>query len=164
MNPRVFLSAIFIITGFVISRPYLYAQNKDENVALLADFERNRNSFKRDTFSLPEISNDGGQVVAYTSPEKNYKVFGLQMFGQPGKLHYLFLTDKDSNLKLVKQLQYEYHKPGAKDDFEPVKKTILYSFHNKEFNVYDADGSPAKDKDADKRDKIEKLFQQVKDH
>jgi len=159
---RVFLHVILFIAGFFVPQRFIYGQATDENFSLLDDFEKNKNSFKSDTFSLPEISNDGGQVVAYNSPEKNYKVFGLQLFGQPGKLHYLFVTDKNSNLKLVKQMEYEYHKAGEKKDYEVVKKITFYMFYPVSLRVYNEDHVLIKENDGNKREKIEKLFQQVK--
>ena len=161
-STHIFLHAILFIAGFVAPPRFAYSQATDENFSLLDDFEKNKNSIKRDTFSLPEISNDGGQVVAYNSPEKNYKVFGLQLFGQPGKLHYLFVTDKNSNLKLVKQMEYEYHKAGEKGDYEVVKKITFYVFSPASLRVYNEDRALIKENDGDKREKIEKLFQQVK--
>lgn len=163
-STRVFFHTVLLIAGFLALQGFIYAQVNNEHFALLDDFEKSKNSFKRDSFSLPEISNDGGRVVAYSAPEKKYKVFSLQLFGQPGKLHYLFVTDKDSNLKLVKQLEYEYHKPGEKNDYEPVNKLMFYTFDQKSFNVYDANRTLIKDSDGNKREKIEKLFQQVKEH
>jgi len=162
INPtRVFFQFILFLAAFLMQRPFIYGQAKDENFSLLDDFEKNKSLFKRDTFSLPEISNDGGRVVAYSAPEQNYKVFGLQLFGQPGKLHYLFVTDKDSNLKLVKELEYEYHKPGENNDYEVVKKVTFYTFDHA-FTAYNADRVPIKENDTNKPQKIKKLFQQVK--
>lgn len=165
MNTMRVFSQIIILTAALamLERP-IYAQDRDENFNLLDDFEENKNSFRRDSTSLPEISNDGGQVVVYSSPQKSYKVFAVQLFGQPGKLHYLFVTDRNANLKLTKQLEYEYRQPGEKKTaYEPVKKTTFYSFGDKSFKVYNADRTLIKDKDADKQEKIEKLFERVKE-
>jgi len=162
-NPtRLFLHAVLFVAGFLMPHRVVHGQAKNENFSLLDDFEKNKNSFKRDTFSLPEISNDGGQVVTFNAPEKKVKVFALQLFGQPGKLHYLFVTDKDSNLKLVEQMEYEYHKTGGKDNYEVVKKITFYLFDGISLNVYDEDRTLIKENDAKKREKIEKLFQQAK--
>ncbi len=59
-------------------------------------------------------------------------------------------------------MEYEYHKAGEKKDYEVVKKITFYMFYPVSLRVYNEDHVLIKENDGNKREKIEKLFQQVK--
>lgn len=143
----------------------LYAQQSkisEENFTIVDDFEKNKSSFKTDKFDLPNISVDGGKAIAYHSEKKNYTVYELMLSGETEKFRYVFYADKNSKVKIIKQVEYKYDKPETLDN-ERKETTTYYSYEKKSLFAYNSKRELIKDSDSNKKEKLDKLFEEVID-
>lgn len=170
MNCRnLILQAVVLVLSMLILHHSSLAQahplSKEalENFRLIDNFEKDKASFKRDTFDVSDVSVNGGQAVYYHSKGKPYSVFDLQLFDETGQLHYLFFNDLKSNLKITKQIEQIYNKSKHAKGFNENEITTYYSNEGSSFNVYNVNRHLISDPDKDKKNKIEKLFRIVKE-
>lgn len=125
----------------------------DRNFALIEDFEKNQQTFRRDTFDLVGHS-DGGQLVAYHKRDPTYLVFDIWLFGETGKIHATYWTDRDINFKIVKRTDFKYDKPYYEIDYKVTETAEYLSYTDKSVIRYNSDKREIKDSLADKK-KIE---------
>ncbi|HZY81130.1 MAG TPA: hypothetical protein VFE50_16515 [Cyclobacteriaceae bacterium] len=174
MNKTIF---IFVICGALFSCSVkdtetstpTSAQNEqstsakaDGNFNLIDDFEKSSGLFRRDTFELYDQSAEGGQLVALHSKDKDYLVFDIWLFGETGKIHSIYWTDKKLNFILVKRVDYTYDRPFYEDGYKTEEKTSFYSFLNNSFMAYDADRQEMKHSNtSDMENKLRSFFTDV---
>lgn len=112
---------------------------RDVNFSLIEDFENSTGMFRRDTFELYGQSAEGGQLIALHSKDKDYLVFDIWLFGETGKIHSLYWTDKKLNFVVVKRTDYTYDRPYYEEGYKVEETTSFYSFLNNSFKAYDAE-------------------------
>ena len=126
----------------------------DENFTLIEDFEKNQKVFRADTFDLVDQSSDGGKLIAYHNKDKDYLVFDIWLFGETGKIHATYWTDKDLNFKVVMRTDFKYDKPYYEKGFKVTETTEYLSYSDNSVRLYSADKKELKDSKTDEK-KIE---------
>jgi hypothetical protein len=109
-----------------------------KNFELIEDFEQNKTTFTKDSFDIFELSTDGGQLTTFRNNDKDYVVLDVWLFGEIGKVHATYWTDKQLTTKLVKRTYFEYDKPYYEKDFKIEETTEYYSFVGIHFQIYDS--------------------------
>jgi hypothetical protein len=109
-----------------------------KNFELIEDFEQNKTTFTKDSFDIYELSTDGGQLTAFHHNDKDYVVSDIWLFGETGKVHVMYWTDKQLTTKLVKRTYFEYDKPYYEKNFKIEETTEYYSFIGNHFQIYDS--------------------------
>ncbi|MEQ8241000.1 MAG: hypothetical protein RIA69_17415, partial [Cyclobacteriaceae bacterium] len=107
---------------------------------LLQDFEKNKAKFGTpDTFELNNHSADGGELKVFHDKDFNYIVFDFWLYGETGKLNYIYWTDKNRNMevKFVKQLKYEYDKPYYEEGFKTDSIIRYLSYSDSKTKLFD---------------------------
>lgn len=110
-----------------------------ENSGLINDFEKDQSSFNADTFELWNYSTDGGQLITYYSPGKEYRVFDIWLFGETGKLHATYWTDNDLKIKIIKRTSFDYDRPYYEEGYKVIETTEYLSHEANFVKRYDAD-------------------------
>jgi len=126
----------------------------DKNFALIEDFEKNQKTFRADTFDLVGQSTDGGQLIAYHKKDRDYLVIDIWLFGEIGKIHATYWTDKDINFKMVKRTDFNYDKPYYEKGYKVTETTEYLSYQDNSVRRYSGDKKELKDSLADEK-KIE---------
>lgn len=108
------------------------------NFELIQDFEKNKTEFRTDTFELNNHSADGGELKVFHNNNKtDYIVLDFWLYGETGRLNYIYWTDKKLNFKIVKKLNYEYDKPYYVDGFKTDSTIHFLSYSNSKTNLFD---------------------------
>jgi len=134
----------------------------DENFKLLEDFKKNQSLFRADTFNLYEQSAEGGALIAFHSKDKNYLVIDIWLFGETGKLHATYYTDRELNIKIVMKTDYSYDKPYYEKGYKTTESTEYYSFGDNWFKLYNSEKKEINDQN-DKKKSILDLLDLFKD-
>jgi hypothetical protein len=109
-----------------------------KNFELIEDFEQNKAAFTKDSFDIYEQSTDGGQLTTFHDNDKDYVVLDIWLFGETGKVHAIYWTDKQLTIKAAKRTYFEYDKPYYEKDFKIKETTEFYSFVGGHFQRYDS--------------------------
>ena len=134
----------------------------DKNFALIEDFQKNQKTFRSDTFDLADQSTDGGQLISYHKKDTDYLVFDIWLFGETGKIHATYWTDKDINFKIVKRTDFRYDKPYYEKGYQVTETTGYLSYAENSVRRYAADKKELKDSLADeKKIECENFFKAV---
>ena len=129
----------------------------EPDIDLISDFEVNRHIFRTDTFELYNQSTDGGELIAFHSNDKDYIVVDVWLYGETGKLHATFWTDKDLNIKIARRIMYEYDRPYYEGDFKTTETTDHVSFVGNDLSLSESQKKELNEK----RTEIQKLFKDV---
>jgi hypothetical protein len=134
----------------------------DKNFLLVDDFEKDQKTFRSDTFDLVGKSTDGGQLIAYHKKDKDYLVLDIWLFGETGKIHATYWTDKDMNFRIVKRTDFKYDKPYYEKDYKVTETTEYLSYADNSVRRYSADKRELKDSLAyEKNIETENFFKSV---
>lgn len=125
----------------------------DKNFSLIEDFEKSKHTFRPDTFDLNNLSTDGGQLIAYHTKDKDYLVLDIWLFGETGKVHTMYWTDRNLNLKIVRRADFVYDKPYYEKGYKTVETTEFFSYTDKSFKRYNSDGQEINESDNGKQEK-----------
>lgn len=128
----------------------------DVNFDLISDFENNLHLFRADTFELFGESTDGGELIAFHTKNRDYVVVDAWIYGETGKLHTTFWTDRNLNIRLAQRTLYQYDRSYYEADFKTKETTEYFSFINNNFRLYDGEKRELRDGLAKKRDEIQK--------
>lgn len=131
----------------------------DKNFILVEDFEKSKGTFRPDTFELYDHSTDGGQLIAYHTKDKDYLVFDIWLFGETGKIHSTYWTDRKLNFKIIKRTDFVYDKPYYEKDYKVTETTEFYSYSDSSFKRYNSDKQEIKNSDnAESEVKVKNFF------
>jgi hypothetical protein len=119
----------------------------DKNFGLIEDFEKSKGTFRPDTFELSDHSTDGGQLIAYHTKDKDYLVLDIWLFGESGKIHSTYWTDRKLNFKIIKRTDFIYDKPYYEKGYKITETTEFYSYPDNSFIRYDSDKQEIKNSD-----------------
>lgn len=108
----------------------------DKNFRFVDDFEKHKYAFQADTFELYDYSSDGGQLIAYFTRNKEYRVFDIWLFGETGKIHATYWTDKDIEFLIIKRTNFEYDKPYYEKGYKVTETTEYLSYGNNSVKRY----------------------------
>lgn len=111
----------------------------DNNFQLIDDFENHQKSFRADTFDLVDQSTDGGQLIVYHNKNKDYLVFDIWLFGETGKVHATYWTDRKVNFKIIRRTDFTYDKPYYEKGYTVTESTEYLSYLDQSILRYDAD-------------------------
>jgi hypothetical protein len=125
----------------------------DKNFSLIEDFEKSKDTFRPDTFNLNNLSTDGGQLIAYHTKDKNYLVLDIWLFGETGKIHSTYWTERNLNLKIVKRTDFVYDKPYYEKGYKTVKTSEFFSYTDNSFKRYRSDRQEINDSDNGNQEK-----------
>jgi len=131
----------------------------DKNFSLIEDFEKNKNTFRPDTFDLNNHSTDGGRLIAFHTKDKDYLVFDIWLFGETGKIHSTYWTDRKLNFKIIKRTDFAYDKPYYEKGYKTTETTEFYSYLDNSFVRYNSDKQEIKTSDnAESEMKVKTFF------
>lgn len=130
----------------------------DKNFQLIDDFNNNHGVFRSDTFELYDQSTDGGELIAFHSTDRDYLVIDVWLYGETGKLHVIFWTDRNLNIRFVQRTNFEYDRPYDEPGYKTRETTEYYSFHDKRFRYFNGDKEELELLRDEKKVEIEKLF------
>jgi hypothetical protein len=134
----------------------------DKNFDLVEDFEKNKAMFRSDEFDLSGHSTEGGQLTAFHNKDKAYLVFDIWTYGEMGKIHATYWTDKDLNFKIVKRTDFEYDKPFYEKDFKVTEKTEYLSYNSDKMRIYDSERKELGNSlSIEKKKEYEEFFQEI---
>lgn len=134
--------------GEIESSIILTTQNlTDKNFNLIEDFEKTKNTFRQDTFDLNLQSTEGGQLIVFHTADKDYLVLDIKLFGETGKIHATYWTDRELNIKIAKWTDFDYDKPYYENDYKISETTEFYSFLDNSFMRYNSDKQEIKKSD-----------------
>jgi hypothetical protein len=108
-----------------------------EDFNLISDFEKDRKIFTSDTFDLMNLSIERGELIAFHTSKKNYIVIDIWLYGEMGKQHTIYWTNKNIEFKIIKETRYDYDKPMNETDFKIKETTNYYSYSDSTFKVFD---------------------------
>jgi hypothetical protein len=111
----------------------------DKNFALVEDFEKNQIFFSADTFDLANQSTEGGELIVFHRRDPDYLVFDIWLFGETGKIHATYWTDRDGNIKIVKRTNFKYNKPHYEKGYTATETTEYLSYTEGSVKRYSAD-------------------------
>lgn len=133
-----------------------------ENFNLIENFERDKSTFRSDTFELNGHSTDGGQLVAYHTKDKDYLVLDAWIFGETGKMHSTYWTDDKFNLKIVKRTDFVYDRPYNVEGYKITETTEFYSYSDSTFTRYNSDKREINAVDNDESEvRVKGLFAEI---
>lgn len=134
----------------------------DKNFALIDDFKKTERSFQSDTFNLINQSTEGGELIAYNSKNKDYLVFDIWLFGETGKIHATYWTDKNLNFKIIKRTDFKYDKPFYEKEYRVTETTDYLSYSDDSVRHYNADKKELRDSTTkESKIKNESFFSEV---
>jgi hypothetical protein len=134
----------------------------DINFDLIDDFEKSKNTFRPDTFELYDHSTDGGQLIAYHAKDKDYLVLDIWLFGETGKTHSTYWTDRKLNFKIIKRTDFVYDKTYYEKDYKVTETTEFYSYSDNSFKRYNSDKQEIKNSDNAESDvKVKNFFADI---
>jgi hypothetical protein len=119
----------------------------DKNFSLIEDFEKSKGTFRPDTFELSDHSTDGGQLITYHTKDKDYLVLDIWLFGETGKIHSTYWTDRKLNFKIIKRTDFVYDKPYYEKDYKITETTEFMSYSGNSFIRYNSDKQEIKNTD-----------------
>lgn len=139
--------------------------HSDENFQLIDDFEKDKGIFRPDTFELNENSTDGGQLIAYHSQDKDYLVLDIWLFGETGKVHSTYWTDRKLKFKIIKRTDFVYDKPYYEEDYTVTETTEFYSYSDNSFIRYNSNKQEIDNSDnVDSEMKVKNFFADITKH
>ena len=154
------LALILVTLGIQYS--YVDQIPVDKNFALIDDFNKNQKLFLSDTFDLVNQSTDRGELIEFHNKDKDYMVFDIWLFGEMGKIHATYWTDKSSNFKLVRFTTFDYDKTYYEKGYKVTESTDYFSYTKKSVRRYGADKKEVKDVRTDEDAKeAESLFREA---
>ena len=134
----------------------------DKNFTLIDDFEKNQKVFRPDTFNLADQSTEGGELIAFHNKDRDYLVFDIWLFGETGKIHATYWTDKNLNFKIIKRTDFKYDKPYYEKGYKVTEMTEYLSYSDNSVRRYNADKKELKDSAADeKKVESENIFKET---
>jgi hypothetical protein len=134
-------------------------KHPDKNFSLIEDFEKSKGMFRPDTFELFDHSTDGGQLIAYHTKDKDYLVLDIWLFGETGKTHSTYWTDRKLNFKIVKRTDFAYDRPYYEKDYKITETTEFYSYSGNSFIRYNSNKQEIKNPDnVESEKKIKDFF------
>ncbi len=104
---------------------------------LLQDFERQKAEFTIDTFDINDHSTDGGDLKVFHTYKSDYVVMDFWLYGETGKLNYIYWTDDDFRIKFVKKLDFEYDKPYYLEGFKTDSTIYYLSYSESKARLFD---------------------------
>lgn len=150
---------IFIFFTFGQSLVFVDQKFIDDNFTLIDDFEKNMKVFRQDTFNLKNHSTEGGELIAFSSKDRDYLVFDIWLFGESGKIHATYWTDKDLNFKIIKRTYFKYDKPFYEKRYKMAERTEYLSYSGNSVRSYSVDKKELKDSvTAEKKAESEDFF------
>lgn len=143
-----------------IGQLYVYVDHNavDKNFALIEDFEKSQMLFSSDTFDLIDQSTEGGELITFHNKDKDYLVFDILLFGERGKIHTTYWTDKNVNFKIAKRTNFKYDKPYYEKGYKVTETTEYLSYSGNSLRRYSADKRELKDSADEMKIESEKLF------
>lgn len=137
-------------------------RHPDKNFDLIDDFEKSKNIFHPDTFELYDHSTDGGQLIAYHTKDKDYLVLDIWLFGETGKIHSTYWTDRKLNFKIIKRTDFVYDRPYYEKDYKVTETTEFYSYSDNSFKRYNSAKHEIKNSDnAESEVKVKNFFADI---
>ncbi|MGC3946496.1 MAG: hypothetical protein QM762_18560 [Chryseolinea sp.] len=134
----------------------------DNNFGIIDDFKTSASTFQHDTFDLHDQSTDGGKLIRSNSNDKNYLVFDVWLFGETGKLHAIYWTDKQTNIRIVQWTDYKYDKPYYEPGFNSTSTTDFHSFVDNSYVRYDSSRNQVYDSsNLESANRVKRLFANV---
>jgi hypothetical protein len=130
---------IFIFGIFGCSQQLADQNLFDKNFALIDDFEQNREKFTQDKYDLMDYSTDGGELISYHAKEKDYLVFDVWLFGETGKTHSTYWTDKKFNFKIIRTTRFDYDKPYYEGDYKVTETLHFLSYAGTSVKLYNSE-------------------------
>lgn len=152
---------ISIITILGQQHTPVYQKFIDKNFALVDDFGKNESVFRADTFDLIDQSTDGGKLIAYHTKDRDYLVFDIWLFGETGKIHATYWTDKKLNFKIIRRTDFKYDKPYYEKGYRVTETTEYLSYSNNSVRRYSVDQKELKDPAEEKKIECENFFKDV---
>lgn len=147
-----------IILTFGQQNDYVDQEVVDKNFTLIEDFEKSQALFSSDTFDLVGHSTDGGELIAFHDKSKDYFVFDIWLFGESGKIHATYWTDKKLNFKIFRRTDFKYDKPYYEMGYSMTEVTEYISYSNNSVRRYTAEKKELKDKANEKQIEGEDFF------
>lgn len=144
-------------------QPVIFDQvTSDKNFNLIEDFEKDKGAFRSDEFDLSCHSTEGGQLTAFHNKDKAYLVFDIWIYGETGKIHATYWTDKNLNFKIVKRTDFKYDKPFYEKDFKVTETTEYLSYHSDRMRLYDSERKDLSNSlTIEKKKEYEEFFQEI---
>lgn len=147
----------------ILSNNLLLAQanGTDKNFRIISDFEKNRGVLQSDTFDLYDHSTDGGQLIVYCPKNREYYAFDIWLFGETGKIHATYWTDKDLKFKIVKRTNFDYDRPYYERGYKVTETTEYLSYEMNTVKRYDKDKRELNDSLSSSTISVENFFQEI---
>jgi hypothetical protein len=101
-------------------------------------------------------------LIAYHKKDTDYLVFDIWLFGETGKIHATYWTDKDIKFRIVKRTDFSYDKPYYEKGYKVTETTGYLSYIENSVRRYTADKMELKHSLAnEKKIECENLFKAV---
>jgi hypothetical protein len=104
---------------------------------LIEDFESNKAAFRSDEFDLAGHFTEGGQLITFQNKDKAYRVVDIWIYGEMGRIHAIYWTDKKLNFIIIKRTNFEYDKPFYEKEFKVTETTEYLSYDSDSVKSYD---------------------------
>jgi hypothetical protein len=154
---------LITLIAFTFGQPPVTVDQKfiDKNFDLIDDFEKNKKVFRSDTFDLAGHSTEGGELIAFHGKDRDYLVFDIWLFGETGKIHATYWTDKDLNFKIVRRTDFKYDKPYYEKGYKVSETTEYLSYADNSVRRYSGDQKELNDSTDEKKMEAENFFKEI---
>lgn len=123
----------------------MYSCNQviDDKFPIIAEFNKTKNQYNRDTIDLEGFSLEGSELVVY---HKNTDTLILDFFvyGETGKLNYTYFTNKNLDYKFVIKRNYTYGRPITEESIK-IDSTVYFLENDSVSKLYDKNAKEIKD-------------------
>jgi hypothetical protein len=111
---------------------------------IVNDFIENKSQYKIDTMDLENISNEGGEVIVYFNKDNKKTILDFYVYGETGKLNYMYFTEKKFKYQFVVKKEYKYDKPITEKDLK-IDSVINYIDFQTNPKLFDQNGNRIND-------------------
>lgn len=123
----------FLLLLLTIIFSFSCQEKAEDKFAAIKEFKTNKSQYRIETIELENLSTEGGELKFYFNKDKEEYVLDFSVYGETGKLNYIFFTGKNFKYKTIIKKDYQYNQPiteaNTKIDsiiyyinFEPTKK------------------------------------------
>ena len=89
---------------------------------------------------MDDFSTEGGELVIFSSDEKEYRVFDFWLYGETGKLNYTYWTNKANEFLFTRRVTYNYDRPYYEEGFQIDTLIHYLSFGRNANTLYGKNG------------------------
>ena len=140
--------------------------NQNKYFALLNHFEQQKASFETDTFNFYNQSTEGGVLIMYNNKQVDYEIYNFWVYGETGKLNYIYWTTKNNrmNFKFIKQMKYDYDRPMYVEGYQIDSNIYYLAYTDSTTILFNADKTEITDSNmiANKNTELTAFFEGVR--